>query len=157
LRRYGTRGINEWDTQREWMTTEQLKFPWLIDLEDRRMWDVQGKDGMIHKSETGQYCPLLVKVKLSLCWEFFLFTTASRTSLGPTQPSIQWVRGALSLGVKRQGRKSDHSPPSSVEVKECVELYLHSPNTSSWCGVQLSTDEYKLCSFSLCPTLNHTH
>jgi hypothetical protein len=32
-----------------------------------------------------------------------------------------------SLGVKRPGRETDHSPPSSAEVKECVELYLHSP------------------------------
>jgi hypothetical protein len=31
----------------------------------------------------------------------FLFTTASRTAVGPTQPSIQQVTGALSLGVKR--------------------------------------------------------
>jgi hypothetical protein len=28
----------------------------------------------------------------------FLFTTASRTALGPTQPPIQWLPGALSLG-----------------------------------------------------------
>jgi hypothetical protein len=26
--------------------------------------------------------------------------------------------GTLSLGVKRPGREADHSPPSSVEVKE---------------------------------------
>jgi hypothetical protein len=32
--------------------------------------------------------------------------------------SIQWVPGALSLGVKRPGREADHSPPSSAEVKE---------------------------------------
>jgi hypothetical protein len=55
------------------------------------------------------------------------FTTVSRTALGPTQPPIQWVPGALSLGVKRPGRETDHSPPSSAEVKECQELYLHSP------------------------------
>jgi hypothetical protein len=35
------------------------------------------------------------------------------------------------------GRESDHSPPSSAEVKEWVELYLHSPNTPSWRGAQL--------------------
>jgi hypothetical protein len=35
----------------------------------------------------------------------FLFTTASRTALGSTQPPIQWVTGALSLGVKRPGVK----------------------------------------------------
>jgi hypothetical protein len=44
------------------------------------------------------------------------------------------VPGALSLGVKRPGREADHSPPSSVEVKECVELYLQFPNTPSWRG-----------------------
>jgi hypothetical protein len=48
----------------------------------------------------------------------FLFTTASRTALGPTQPPIQWVPGALSLWVKRPGREADYSPPSSAEVKE---------------------------------------
>jgi hypothetical protein len=48
----------------------------------------------------------------------FLFTTASRTALGPTQSPIQWVLGALSLGVKRLGSEADHSPPSSAEVKE---------------------------------------
>jgi hypothetical protein len=45
---------------------------------------------------------------------------------------IQWVPGDLFLGVKRPGREADHSSPSSVKVKECMELYLHSPNTSSW-------------------------
>jgi hypothetical protein len=47
----------------------------------------------------------------------FIFTTASRMALGPTQPPIQWVHGVLSLGVKRPGREADHSPPSSAEVK----------------------------------------
>jgi hypothetical protein len=40
----------------------------------------------------------------------FLFTTASRTALGPTQPPIQWVSGPLSLAVKRTGREADRSP-----------------------------------------------
>jgi hypothetical protein len=48
-------------------------------------------------------------------------------------------RGALSLGLKRPGREADGSPPSNAEVKEYVELYLTSPNTSSWRGAQLST------------------
>jgi hypothetical protein len=34
-------------------------------------------------------------------------------------------------------READHSPPTSSEVKEWVELYLHSPNTPSWRGAQL--------------------
>jgi hypothetical protein len=29
------------------------------------------------------------------------------------------------------------APPSNAEVKECVELYIHSPNTPSWRGAQL--------------------
>jgi hypothetical protein len=35
------------------------------------------------------------------------------------------------------GREADHSPPSSAEVKEWVELYLHSPSMPSWRGAQL--------------------
>jgi hypothetical protein len=44
---------------------------------------------------------------------------------------------APSLGVNRPGREVNHSPPSRAEVKECVELYLHSANTPSWRGAQL--------------------
>jgi hypothetical protein len=47
----------------------------------------------------------------------FLFTTVSRPALEPTRPPIQWVLGTLSPGVKRSGRKADHSPPSGAEVK----------------------------------------
>jgi len=66
----------------------------------------------------------------------FVFTTASRTALGPTQPPIQWGPGALSLGVKRPGREADHSPTSSAEIKELVELYIPSHNKPSWRGAQ---------------------
>jgi hypothetical protein len=37
------------------------------------------------------------------------------------------------------GREADHLPPSSAEVKEWVELYLHSPNTPLWRGTRGST------------------
>jgi hypothetical protein len=36
--------------------------------------------------------------------------------LGPTQPPVQWVPGALSPGVKRPVRKTDHSPLSSNAI-----------------------------------------
>jgi hypothetical protein len=56
-------------------------------------------------------------------------------ALGPTQPPIQWVPGAFSLGVNRPGREADHLPPSSAEVKECTELYLF----VAWCSLKKST------------------
>jgi hypothetical protein len=49
-----------------------------------------------------------------------LWVSASNSphqALGPTQPPIQWVPEALSLGVKRPGCEADHSLPSSAEVK----------------------------------------
>jgi hypothetical protein len=46
------------------------------------------------------------------------------------------TRGSF-RGVKWPGREADHSPPSSAEVKDCVEIYFHSPNTPSWRGAQL--------------------
>jgi hypothetical protein len=39
--------------------------------------------------------------------EIFLLITASRTDRGFTQHPIQWLPGALSLGVKRPGRAAD--------------------------------------------------
>jgi hypothetical protein len=43
---------------------------------------------------------------------------SSRPALGPTQPPIQWVSGALSPGIKRPGREADYSPPTTAEVKK---------------------------------------
>jgi hypothetical protein len=74
----------------------------------------------------------------------FLLAIASRPALRPTQPPIQWVPGALSLGVKRPGCEADHSPPSNAEIKECVELYLHSPHMPSWRGAQLKETQGQL-------------
>jgi hypothetical protein len=40
------------------------------------------------------------------------------------------------------------SVASCAEVKECVELYLHSPNTPSWRGAQLKhRDNFTFKSF----------
>jgi hypothetical protein len=36
----------------------------------------------------------------------------------PTQPPIQWIPEALSLGLKRPGREVEHSRPPYDEVKE---------------------------------------
>jgi hypothetical protein len=64
--------------------------------------------------------------------------------VGPSQPPTQWVPGDLSLGVKLPGREADNSPPSTTEVKERVELYLHSPNTPSWRGAELKSAQGQL-------------
>jgi hypothetical protein len=67
----------------------------------------------------------------------YLFTTASRTALGPTQPPIQWVPGALSLRVKWPGCEANHSPPSSAEVKNAWS-YTSTPQYvfMAWCLVK---------------------
>jgi hypothetical protein len=57
--------------------------------------------------------------------------------------------GGSFLGVKRPGREADHSPPSSAEVKECMELYLHSHNTPSWCGALLKRSTGTTLPFTL--------
>jgi hypothetical protein len=49
-------------------------------------------------------------------FESLLFTTVSRPALGPIQPPIQWVPGALSPGVKRPGREADHSQSERTVV-----------------------------------------
>jgi hypothetical protein len=50
-----------------------------------------------------------------------------QTGSGAHSASYAVGTGALSLGVKRSGCEADRSPPSSAEINECVELYLHSP------------------------------
>jgi hypothetical protein len=46
---------------------------------------------------------------------------------GLTQTPIQWVPGALFLGVKRQGGEADHSLPNSAEVKK---IWIHTSTSS---------------------------
>jgi len=49
--------------------------------------------------------------------QIYLFTTVSRRALVPTEPRIQSVPGAFSMGAKRPGRETDHSPTSVAEIK----------------------------------------
>jgi len=67
------------------------------------------------------------------------------------------------LGVKRPGREANHSPTSSAEVEECVELYLHSPihlhgvvlSYSAWTTLPLTLPLLSnlRCVYSLLPLL----
>jgi hypothetical protein len=63
--------------------------------------------------------------------KILLFSTTSRAALGPIQPPIQWVLGAISPGVKWSEGKADHSPPSSAEVKNGGAI-PSLPHMSSW-------------------------
>jgi len=47
---------------------------------------------------------------------FFLFITVSVLALGPAQPPIHWVLGALFPWVKQLEHEANHSFPSSPEV-----------------------------------------
>jgi hypothetical protein len=68
---------------------------------------------------------------------FFLLATTSRPALGPTNPPIQWVPGALSPEVKRPGREGHHLPPSSVEVKNAWSYTSSPPYVfMAWCLVK---------------------
>jgi hypothetical protein len=78
----------------------------------------------------------------------FLFTTASRPALGPIQPPVQWVPGALSLGVKQPSSETDHSPPSSAEVKNAWS-YTSTLTTPSRRGAQLKHRDSFTFSFNL--------
>jgi hypothetical protein len=77
-------------------------------------------------------------------WEFFLHHCV-QTGSGTHPASYPVGTRSSFLGVKRPGREADHSPPSCAEVKECVELYLHSPSTLLWHGAQLNQgDNYHI-------------
>jgi hypothetical protein len=49
--------------------------------------------------------------------KIFLLSVVPRPALGPIQSLMQWIPAAISLGVKQPDREADHSPPSSVDVK----------------------------------------
>jgi len=59
------------------------------------------------------------------------FSTPVWTGPGANPASYTMGTGSFP-GVKWLGRGSDHTPPSSAEVKEKVELYLYSPSGPSW-------------------------
>jgi hypothetical protein len=49
--------------------------------------------------------------------ETFLFSNTTTPPLEPTQPPIQWLPGALCLGVKQLGHETEHATPSSLKFK----------------------------------------
>jgi hypothetical protein len=83
----------------------------------------------IVSSEPAEHCNVIVatynsNVRLHYIAQFAL--SHFYMLLGPTQPPIQCVPGALSLGVKRPEREADRSPPSSADVRN-VWSYTSTP------------------------------
>jgi hypothetical protein len=72
--------------------------------------------------------------------KILLFSTASRPALGPTQPPTQWVPGAVSPEVRRQGCEADRLQQFTAEVKN-GGVMPSLPNIFSQHGVSLI--EYK--------------
>jgi hypothetical protein len=66
--------------------------------------------------------------------EFFLFATAFRPALGPTQPPIKWIPGSLSPGVKPPACEADHLPRYTGEVKGMRGAVLLYASMCSWYG-----------------------
>jgi hypothetical protein len=72
----------------------------------------------------------------------FLFTTASRTALGPTQPPVQWLPGALSLGVKRPGREANYSRLVPRSKNEWGNTSTPQYAFMAWCSVKAQGQLY---------------
>jgi hypothetical protein len=86
--------------------------------------------------------------------EFFLFATASRPALGPTQLPIQRVPEALSQGTERSEREDDHSPLPNAEVKNAWS-YTSITHMSSWLGANLSRGTTSRFNFINASALDH--
>jgi hypothetical protein len=74
-----------------------------------------------------------------LCISMFSFSSCTFDRkiwpvLGPTQHPVQWIRWALSPGVKRQGSETDHSPSTSTKVRNSGAIRPF-PHMSSWRSV----------------------
>jgi hypothetical protein len=69
-------------------------------------------------------------------WEGVLLFTASRPTLGPTQPPIQSVRGALSPGIKRPGREANNLLPSDSEVNMWSYTSTSQYVFMAWCLIK---------------------
>jgi hypothetical protein len=57
----------------------------------------------------------------------FLFSTSSIPALGPTQPPIQWVQGAVSPGENQQGRETDHQLLLRSRKRGSIHPFPHTP------------------------------
>jgi hypothetical protein len=69
--------------------------------------------------------------------DFFLFVTASRPGLGPTNPLIELISGAAVPPLKRPGREANHSPSSNAEIKNVLSYTSTPPYVFMvWCSIK---------------------
>jgi hypothetical protein len=97
----------------------------------------------------GKSATMLKHTKLSWrCWQWkqwkVVWSSVYDPSLYSMLHPIQWVPGALSLGVKVARAWSWPLASTSAKVKEWMELYLHALNTPSWRGAQLKKAQGQL-------------
>jgi hypothetical protein len=106
---------------RENLKSQKWKFSWTLNIKQKTLRNIK-----IRSANIFQICPFLFGAGVAQCnvWiqtrpvfdprqrqRMFPLTSVSRPALRPTQPPVQWVPGALSLGGKEQpGRDADHSP-----------------------------------------------
>jgi len=88
----------------------------------------------------GSSVNIVTRLRAGPAWameEYFLLAIASRLALGPTQPPIQCVPRALSVGLKWPGYETDRSPPSSAEVQNAWSIpSLPQYAFMAWCLVK---------------------
>jgi hypothetical protein len=72
------------------------------------------------------------------------FPQPSRPPWGPPSLLYNGYRVCFPV-VKRPGRGADHSPPSSADGEERVELYLYSPSGPSWPVLRWTSPLLYLC------------
>jgi hypothetical protein len=72
----------------------------------------------------------------------------------PAHPASSTIGTGSFPGLKRPGRGDDHPPQPSAEVKERVELYLHSPSGPLWpvLGRTLPCVTFKYTGIEICYT-----
>jgi hypothetical protein len=56
----------------------------------------------------------------------FVLLYVVQTGSGAHPASYPSIPGAFSMRVKSSVREADHSPPTSTEVKENMDLHIHS-------------------------------
>jgi hypothetical protein len=75
-------------------------------------------------------------------WEFFSSPPRPERLWGPASLLSNGYQGLFLWGVKRPGRKADHSPPSSAEVKNGAIPLLPQYAFMAWCLVKVQDNFY---------------